>query len=158
MASYIVMEPPSRGAEDAVLVRDGFHIVALILPVVWLLYHRLWIEALAVLVAGLLLGTLGSWFGLGATASAGSLMLAVFVGLEASAMKIAALRRRGWREWGVVEADNAGDAEIRYLSGQDDIVRPGNTTAPAPAQTETARYGRRPEGPALGLLGYPAKG
>lgn len=155
MASYIVMEPPSRGAENAVLVRDGFHILALVVPVVWLLYHRLWIEALAVLVVGALLGGVGSWFGLGATASAASLMLAIFVGLEGAAMKIAALRRRDWREWGVVEADNAGDAEIRYLSVQDDARA---EVVPAPVQAETARYGRLPEGPALGLLGYPAKG
>lgn len=157
MASYVVMEPPSRRPDEAVLVRDGFHIFALVLPVVWLLYHRLWLDALAVLVAGAVIGGLGSWFGLGAVAPVASLMLAIFVGLEGASMKVAALRRRGWREWGVVEADNASDAEIRYLAAQDDAAYPGELPA-APVQAEAVRYGRRPEGPALGMLGYTAKG
>jgi len=158
MTSYVVMEPPSRRTDDAVLVRDGFHILALLLPVVWLLYHRLWLEALVVLAAGVVLGSLGSWFDIGATAPVASLMLAIFVGLEGSAMKISALRRRGWREWGVVEADNAEDAEIRYLSARHDGVPTDEPTALEPVQPEAVRYARRPEGPALGMLGYTAKG
>ena len=49
MASYVVMEPPGASRNDAaagaVLVRDGFSFLAFLLPPLWLLWHRLWIEA-----------------------------------------------------------------------------------------------------------------
>ena len=159
MASYVVMEPPGRaGAERAVLVRDGFHVLAFVLPVVWLLFHRLWLEALAVLAIGMAIGGLGSWLGFNSVAGFGSLMLGVLVGLEGAALKVAALRRRGWREWGVVEADDADDAETRYLAeavSEDDGEPPAGIVAPArPPHRAAASH----SGPALGMLFYPGRG
>ncbi len=166
MASYVVMEPPAAagradGGEDrAVLVRDGFHVLAFLLPAVWLLFHRLWIEALFVVAVSMALSGIGSVAGLGSAAPALSLLVSLYVGLEGSALKLAALRRRGWREWGVVEADNAADAEIRYLSeavsDADDAdepasVRPSAGSLPPPAAP------RRESGPVLGLFAYPGK-
>lgn len=162
MASYVVMEPPAaEGAEDrAVLVRDGFHFLAFVLPAVWLLFHRLWLEALAVVVVTAALSALGSVAGLGSAAPVLSLLVSVYVGLEGAALKLARYRRRGWREWGVVEAANAADAEIRYLAeaesgaGEPDdapLLRP----AAMPAVPSTAP--RREAGPALGLFAYPGK-
>ena len=49
MAVYVVMEPPGASRNDAasgaVLVRDAFSVLAFLLPPLWLLWHRLWIEA-----------------------------------------------------------------------------------------------------------------
>ena len=48
MASWIVMQPPAaraRGGADATFVRDGFSLLAFLVPPLWLLWHRLWIEA-----------------------------------------------------------------------------------------------------------------
>ena len=66
------------------------------------------------------------------------------------------MRRRGWREWGVVEASDLAEAEIRYAAG----VGPDETAAPdvphstGPSQT----MGRpAPSGPALGLFDYPGR-
>ncbi|WP_421927920.1 DUF2628 domain-containing protein [Neoaquamicrobium sediminum] len=160
MASFVVMEPPGRAAEErAVIVRDGFHILAFLLPAIWLLVHRLWLETLAVVLAGLVIGLLGAWCGSG-TASLASLMLALFVGLEGSALRVAALRRRGWREWGVVEAGDAREAEIRYLAdighghGARDTVSDAVPTAPV--RTVQRPAPTRPV-PALGMLGYPGR-
>ena len=157
MASYVVMEPPARGEEErAVLVRDGFHFLAFLLPAVWLLFHRLWIEAVAAFVVAGALGGLGAYAGFGPASSMLSLLVGIYVGMEGAALKVAALRRRGWREWGVVEADNAGDAEIRYLtqavSGETDVQ-----AAPLPVEQPAARP-RVSTGPALGMLGYPGRG
>ena len=85
-------------------------------PPLWLLWHRLWIEA-ALAFAVLMLGAAGS----GETADSASppalsLLVSIFVGLEGTALRIAALRRRGWRDWGVVDADTLDDAETRYAA------------------------------------------
>lgn len=162
MASFVVMEPPGDAAEErAVIVRDGFHILAFLLPAIWLLVHRLWLETLAVVLAGAVIGLLGAYWGSG-TASIASLMLALFVGLEGAALRLAALRRRGWREWGVVEAGNARDAEIRYLAdaGTRRVARETaaeSGTPPASAMTVQRATPVR-SGPALGMLGYPGRG
>ena len=52
MASYVVMEPPEGGPEQAILVRDGFALLAFIMPFLWFLWHRMWLEALAAPITG----------------------------------------------------------------------------------------------------------
>lgn len=165
MASYVVMEPPSAaggeaGREAAVTVRDGFHLLAFLVPAVWLLWHRLWIEALAAIAVSMALSAAGSVAGFGHAAPALSLLVALYAGLEGPALRLAALRRRGWREWGVVEADNAADAEIRYL--HDAGVEAADASEPAAAPRAAISAApvappRGPSGPALGLFAYPGK-
>lgn len=155
MASYVVMEPPQAGAEDAVLVRDGFACLAFIVPFLWFLWHRMWLEALAALAAALLLGALGTLEGWSAVSTVISLCLSLFLGLEARGLRIAMLRRRGWRQWGVVEADNRSDAETRYMaelfSGEAPVAAP----APPNLSDAPAKGFGRDSGPALGLFSYP---
>lgn len=160
MAIYVVMEPPLRNAsaasERAVLVRDGFSLLAFLVPPLWLLWHRLWIEAALAFAAALALGALGEVAGYGVTGSLLSILVSIYVGLEGSALRIAAMRRRGWHEWGAVEANNVPDAEIRYLTevaqpGQEDVVPPFAET-PRQPQARPAQ-----SGPALGLLDYPGR-
>jgi hypothetical protein len=156
MAIYVVMEPPAANAaaaaERAVLVRDGFALLAFLVPPLWLLWHRLWIEAALAFAVGVGLTALGETAGFGFTGAALSLLVSIFVGLEGQALRVNALRRRGWREWGVVEAGNLGEAEIRYLAGdQTAASEQAAPRTPAPASTPV-----RPasSAPALGLLGY----
>lgn len=160
MAIYVVMEPPSRGGrKDGVLVRDGFHLLAFLVPVIWLLWHRLWIEALAALVVALALARLGSMAGYGPASGLLSLLVAIYVGLEGAALRVAALRRRGWREWGAVEAGNAREAEIRYLAEAFGDAEEIRHEPSQPPQTEPPRRATPPpSGPALGLLSYPGRG
>ncbi|TKT82790.1 DUF2628 domain-containing protein [Aquamicrobium sp. LC103] len=160
MASYVVMEPPSRGPDDqAVIVRDGFHVFAFLAPFLWLLWHRLWIEAAIALVVAMAFGALGSVAGLGATGAALSLLVSIYVGVEGPALKLAALRRRGWRDWGAVEADGREDAEIRYLAeayGREPSEDTGGTErAAAPISVSNTAYDTGRSGPALGLFSYP---
>ena len=100
------------------------------------------------------LSALGEMAGLGFTGGALSLLVSVYVGLEGPALRIAALTRRGWRQWGVVEASGRDEAEIRYIAG----------TAPEQAVRETVVQAPQPQlgrpaasGPALGLFSYPGK-
>ena len=156
MASYVVMEPSRGGEERAVLVRDGFHFLAFLLPAVWLLFHRLWLEAVLAIAAAMLLGSLAALAGFGPASSFLSLLVSLYVGLEGAALKVAALRRRGWREWGVVEAENARDAEIRYLDG---FLDDGDAAGlpPAALAARPVSPGRPSPAPALGMLGYPGR-
>lgn len=154
MAIYVVMEPAESRAADpdrVAYVRDGFSLIAFLVPLLWLLWRRLWIEALLVFAAGLALGALGQALDFDPLAAiAFSLLIGLYVGLEGAALRIAALRRRGWREWGVVEADDLDEAETRYLAE----TIPDSAKA---AAVEEARSRTRPAGmgPALGLLDYP---
>lgn len=157
MASYVVMEPPVGDAKgrDAVLVRDGFHFLAFVFPFLWLFFHRVWLEGLAVLLAVILIGAASSYLFENNAGAMLSLLVSIYVGLEGSAMRLAAMRRRGWRDRGVVEANDAADAELRYLAAiaesEEDETPPtpwGNGQRPA----QRAESGS--ETTALGMLGY----
>src|SRR6185312_13240144 len=117
MASYVIFEPPgAMRPEDAVLVRDGFHWLAFIVPFFWFLWHRLWLEAGLVFAAMAGLAALEGVEGMPGIVAPVSLLLSLGLGFEAPALWMAALRRRGWREWGVVEAEGRNEAAIRYLA------------------------------------------
>ena len=158
MAIYVVMEPPAanaaEAAERAVLVRDGFAFLAFLAPPIWLAWHRLWIAAALAIAMSVGLTALGETAGLGLSSTALSLLVSIYVGLEGPALRIDALRRRGWREWGVVDASNLSEAEIRYLAGE-----PTQGTAlPEPVRrTASSAVRPSPAGPALGLFDYPGR-
>lgn len=158
MAAYAVMEPPgangTEATDRAVLVSDRFHVLGFLVPPLWLLSHRLWIEAALAFAAGVGLTMVGNVAGLGFAGWALSLLVSLYVGLEGSALRLNALRRRGWREWGVVEAGDSAEAEIRYLAAVDAPV--ADETMP---QTAAAQQRPRPlrSGPALGLFHYPER-
>lgn len=157
MAIYVVMEP-RRGADaDEVYVRDGFHWLGFLLPLVWLLWNRLWIETVLLLAVMLGLGVLGETSGSAEMVVGGfTLLVSVYVGLEGPALRLWALRRRGYGEWGAIEAANRADAEIRYLSARTgdapDEQRPLPPIREGMAPVTTA--GNEPE---LGLFGYPGR-
>lgn len=165
MAIHVVMEPPAASEADAtlraVLVRDRFTLLAFLAPLIWLLWHRLWIEALLVLAATVALVAFGEWLGSGFAGGALALLISLYVGLEGQAMRIAAMRRRGWREWGVVESANAAEAEIRYLAAAAETAPAAaerKLAVPVPPRTyTTGTYTMGASGPALGMLGYPGR-
>jgi hypothetical protein len=157
MASYVVLEAPG-GREAPVLVRDSFRWPAFLVPLLWFLWHRLWIEALVVLAVMVCLAALVE-MSVPAPVMVGlAFLLALAFGFEAPALRMAALRRRGWKETGVVDAENHDEAEIRHLSGIDEADE-ADEPASAPPAASPARDARalvaRPRQPGLGLLDYP---
>ena len=157
MTSFVVMESPAAagGERPSLYVRDGFHIVAFLVPPLWLLWHRLWIEAALAFAVMLALSTLGSVVGIGSAAPALSLLVSFYVGLEGAAMHVATLRRRGWTEWGVVDADNRDEAEIRHLFAAAPLQAP--EIEPALPISSFSPPRPAPSGPALGLFAYPGQ-
>lgn len=158
MAIYVVMEPPRhRAAADEVYVRDGFHWIGFLLPLVWLLWNRLWIETVVLLAVMLGLGVLGETSGSAEMIVGGfTFLVSIYVGLEGPALRIWALRRRGYAEWGVVEAENRADAELRYLSALPGAAPDEQRPLP-PIRQGVAPLSAAGNEPELGLLGYPGR-
>jgi hypothetical protein len=105
-----------EGIERAVLVRDGFHWLAFLVPVLWLLFNRLWLALLAYVVAALALGALGQiGWPEGAVVLAGLLAM-LFVGITAPDIKGSGLERRGFRLADVVSASDTEEAETRFAA------------------------------------------
>ncbi|WP_374828856.1 DUF2628 domain-containing protein [Paenochrobactrum pullorum] len=118
MASFVVLEPEGLNekvqVDATVIVRDGFALFALIVPFFWLLSKRLWLEAFVVLAATLAIGSAAT------TQFAPAVpflifLVSVLVALEGNNWRIAKLRRRGFVEKAVIDANDLGEAEIRYF-------------------------------------------
>ncbi|AZO35327.1 DUF2628 domain-containing protein [Mesorhizobium sp. M2A.F.Ca.ET.037.01.1.1] len=156
MAIYVVMEPPAgKKAEDVHFVRDSFTWLGFLFSPLWLAWNRLWIEAVLAFVVMAVLSALGERLGLEWAGSMLSLLVSLYVGFEGQALRIATLRRRGWREWGVVEAGDLADAEIRFAAEVDDH-EPEPT--PMPRIIPDASLARPPQtGMALGLTHTPGR-
>jgi hypothetical protein len=156
MAIYVVMEPPGRREKaDTTFVRDGFSWLGFLVTPLWLAWHRLWIEAALAFVAMAALSMLGEKLSLGLTGSLLSLLVSLYVGLEGQALRIAALRRRGWQHWGVIQADRIDDADTRYALETEASSDEG---APVPRIVPDAALARPAQmGMALGLTHIPGK-
>ncbi|RWC71896.1 MAG: DUF2628 domain-containing protein [Mesorhizobium sp.] len=157
MTAYVVMEPPGRSekVDMTTLVRDGFTWLGLLVPPLWLAWHRLWVEAALAFVIMGVLSMLGQKLGLGVAGSLLSLLVSLYVGLEGQGLRIAAMRRRGWHEWGVVEAGRLGDADMRYAL---EIEGLSDEAAPAPRIVPDAALARPAQpGIALGLTHIPGR-
>ncbi|BCM16487.1 DUF2628 domain-containing protein [Mesorhizobium sp. J8] len=156
MAIYVVMAPPvGDKAEDAIFVRDSFTWLGFVVAPLWLAWHRLWIEAALTFAVMAILSVAGERLGLEGAGSLLSLLVSLYIGFEGQALRIASLRRRGWREWGVVEAGNLADAETRHAleAGEESEEQPA-----LPRIVPDASQARPPQtGMALGLTHTPGR-
>jgi hypothetical protein len=171
MSVYTVHEPPLRAAdaladpERFVFVRDGFYAWAFLLTPLWMLWHRLWLVFVGYVVLSAVLDSALRLAGASALAiTLVGLLISILVGLEAATLQRLALRRRGWRNVGVVSGDDVEDAERRFF---DAWVRqaparsgpPSATTPPAPAATFTPPFTAAPASDATGVIGlFPEPG
>tara|TARA_B100000686_G_scaffold348765_1_gene440607 strand:+ start:850 stop:1251 length:402 start_codon:yes stop_codon:yes gene_type:complete len=97
------------------LVREGFSWFALGLPLIWALWHRLWLVALAMAIVVVAFNAVVVLFELGAPCVSivgGGLLL--WIGFEANDLRRWLLRRNGWYDSGVVSGRDRDEAEWRY--------------------------------------------
>ena len=109
-----------RAGRSPVLVAEGFCWAALVLPLPWLLLHRLWlVSALwtAVAVAAIVVAGLHPAAGIAA-----SVALSLGTGIFARDLQRFTLGLRGWREQGVVLGADADDALARLLTREPGIA------------------------------------
>jgi hypothetical protein len=118
MTSFVVMSDRGEGPENDIrFVRDGFSVLGFALPVVWLLWHRLWLHAALCFatfgVIAALVHWSGNpiWIGLSALASA---LISLLVALEGGEWVRQSLEREGFHEVDVIPARNAAQAEELY--------------------------------------------
>jgi len=119
MKAFTVHMPPDlagdAAAERAAFVKDGFCWPALFIPVLWLLWHRLWLVLIAYLVAVTALGALQIIAG----ESAATLILIVFAfyfAAEANNARRWSLSRRSWTPAGEAFGRSRDEAELRYFT------------------------------------------
>jgi len=119
MASYVVLERrPAAGRRiETELVRDEFSYLALIFPLIWLLWHRLWFAALVLLLVSVGIGMIGEYLAPGVAMVVAGFVVSFFVALEGPAWRIARFRRLGYLETGTVVAPSLSEAEIRWFAG-----------------------------------------
>ena len=145
MSVYTVHEPPLRAAdalaepERFIFVRDGFYWWAFLLTPFWMLRHRLWLVFVIYLVVMAGLDTTMRILGVSAFVIACvGVLISLLAGFEASTLRRFTLRRRRWRNVGIVSGDDLEDAERRFF---DIWVRGASArsgTPPPPAASPAA--------------------
>jgi hypothetical protein len=120
MASYIVMtDPDDRNGENVRFVRDGFSLIAFLLPLVWLLWKRLWLEAALLFAAFGILGY-GLHLALGDRSSEMLPLVSAALGLlcafEGQERLVADLQRKGMRASQIIVAPSRRMAEEIFAS------------------------------------------
>ena len=105
-----------RATDRFAFVRDGFHVWAALLGVVWLAWHRLWLALLGwiVVMTAIDVGLVKLGTGSG-TIFLVNVLLALLLGFEAASLKRWTLSRRNWRQLDIVVADDEETAEHRFF-------------------------------------------
>jgi hypothetical protein len=105
-----------RATDRFVFVRDGFHVWAAVLGVIWLAWHRLWLALIGwiVLVVAVDAILLGIGVGRG-TVFCADVLLAILLGFEASSLERWSFSRGNWRQLDIVVGDDRDAAERRFF-------------------------------------------
>jgi hypothetical protein len=123
MPAFAVFEPPARAERRAtrhtdrfVFLRERFSWAAFLFGPLWMIWRRLWLVLIIYLVV---LGLIE--FGLQRLGIASQVrvtvyfLVALLVGIEAASLRRWTLLRRGWRDRGIVIADDLEMAERRFF-------------------------------------------
>ncbi|TCD16003.1 DUF2628 domain-containing protein [Oricola cellulosilytica] len=118
MANFVIMERqrPAGGTVDTVMIRDDLAVLAVIFPLFWLLWHRLWFAALGLLLVTVALALAGEILKSDLALVLAGLVVGVFVALEGPAMRMGRYRREGYRDAGAVQAPDLSEAEMRWFA------------------------------------------
>jgi hypothetical protein len=119
---YSVYEPPTGNDDDVAaradriaFVKEGFSWPAFLVPALWLLYHRMWIELVLFLV---IFSVLPAAFGLDRQEAFGwaSLGLIALFAFEANDLRGWALKRRGYRLAAIASGRDRYEAERSFFT------------------------------------------
>src|SRR3546814_4094525 len=101
MRFFTLHERPGNGG-DVIAVASGFSWAAALVPLLWLLWHRLWLGLAGYVVFSIVLGLVTEFGGI-ADPAAALIALAVgfLIGCTAADFRRWTLARRGWRLAGV---------------------------------------------------------
>ncbi len=115
MAMYSAYLPASGNREEVRFISDGPSILALIVPALFLIWHRLWQALMVYVLVASALALMAS--------TASNPMLALlpalpgfFLMLQGRDLVRAKLEQTGWEEAAAIAADNEADAQLRFFS------------------------------------------
>ena len=120
MRIYTVHAPPGEGPAEIVdrtrlvFIKDGIAWFALFVPVLWILWHRLWLTLLYYIAFILIVAWIGRLFSDDLAIIAGILGHILFA-LEANNFRRWSLHSRGWSDVGESFGRNLEEAEMRYF-------------------------------------------
>lgn len=109
----------NKSLEDTVFVRDGMAWPCLVIPVAWMLWHRMWVPAAIVFACSLAIAAIGKVGGDQVLANLIGFGFQFLVAFEANDLRRWSLGKAGYKEAGLVAADNLAEAEIRYFASID---------------------------------------
>jgi hypothetical protein len=164
VTTYSVYEPtrgaaqPALRAEKVAFVKDGFSWPAFLVPLVWLIYQRMWIElVILVVLLGLVQWAIGTEEHAKALLTWASLAVSVLFGFVANDLRGFALERRGYRFAGSTSGRNREDAELAFfrawLPEQGKAVRVPKSQAPEQRGPERTVARAAPSGEAEEVIG-----
>ncbi len=125
MASYLILTPPGapnrseisdRYRDETRFIRDGFSWTAFLFPTLWMLFHRLWLYAIAAfLLQGIALELMRKpgFFAAGAAVLLSVHILPALEGLHAAGNRLVG---RGWKIENLVSAPDLATAEEIHFS------------------------------------------
>lgn len=169
MKTYLVFEPKngvknSETAEKIVFLREKFSWPALFFTPIWLLWHRLWLGFVLWLAAMFVIGVLTQMLGLNPQMTALALWLpSLIAGFEAIELRRRKLIKKGFRDSGIVVADEIEDAEQRFfeewVKGAAEAPRAPLTPPNAPSSGASAPAAGAPMSgnPVIGLFPEPGR-
>lgn len=128
MIAYTIHEPAEPPADLAAradateFIKEGIAWWALFVPVLWLLYHRMWLELVGFIVVLLLVDLVLALAGFGnAAAGWSTLVLSLILALQANDLRRWRLARRGFRTVGAVTGKDRIECELKYFAAWPEI-------------------------------------
>lgn len=170
MAVYTIHQPPQRSGEaepdQFKLVRDGFHVSAFLFGPLWMAAHRLWLALLGYLVVMTAISvTLHQIDADGGARFMILLAIALLIGFEAPSLQRAKLSRKGWKNIGLVSANDLEEAERRFFARWVQDAPQSVQNAPAQLQqvqqaagwTARSYFAQKNESGVVGLFPEPGR-
>ncbi|MGF7158606.1 hypothetical protein FHS85_000216 [Rhodoligotrophos appendicifer] len=132
------------------VVKEGFSWPAFFIPLLWLIYKRMWLVLVLFLVVNAALAVIGVlWPMPGAAETFVALAVNLFMGLQGNDLRRWTLARRGKAEVGVVMGDDLLAAEHRFFSllasGLSAVTPPVSRVAPPLPGIVPVQYSILPE-------------
>jgi hypothetical protein len=162
MRAYTVHAPPGEPAlpEEFLFVKDGFSWPALFVPVLWVIWHRMWLALVWYVVFVLVVAWTGR-LGSENLATFVAILGAILFALEANNLRRLALEGRGWSEVGAAFGQRYEEAETRFFAGWDERderpreISEGEAIARAAYPPQARAHGA--DEPILGLFPEPER-
>lgn len=109
-------DAPADGEADRRFVKEGFSWPALFVPLLWLLFHRMWLPLLGWLAAGVALSAAGTvWPASEGAVTAAALLFALWFAFEANGLRRWSLDRKGWPMVDIVNGRDRWEAELSHF-------------------------------------------